>query len=121
MLPVGWSASALVFNIFWAIGNGIFWRFARYILPAFLGMIFGAFLIESQRYEFFGKAVVLVSTLYSTVFVFYFATVAFKWRGEQLIKNGFDQLATIHGRSGHEALNKWALSSDADRVCGSND
>ena len=120
ILPVGWSAGALIFNMFWAIGNGVFWRFARYILPAFLGTAFGMFLLDTQLSESLGTALVYVSAIYGAGFVFYFATVAFQWRAEQLVKNGYDEIATIHGRTGREALNKWALSSDADQVLDSS-
>ena len=120
ILPVGWSAGALIFNMFWAIGNGVFWRFARYILPAFLGSAFGMYLLGTQLSESVGTALVYMSTIYSAGFVFYFAAVAFQWRAEQLVKNGYDEIATIHGRSGREALNRWALSSDADRVLDSS-
>jgi len=121
VLPVGWSVAALIFNMFWAIGNGVFWRFAKYILPAFLGMALGMFLLDTQLSESIGTACAYISTLYSTGFVFYFAAVAFQWRAEQLIKNGYEEIATIYGRSGREALNGWALSPDADRVLDSSD
>jgi hypothetical protein len=121
LIPVGWSTTALVFNMFWAAGNGVFWRFVKYILPAFVGMAVGAFLLDEQLSESIGTACVYISILYGTGFVFYFAAVAFQWRADQLIKIGYEEIATIYGRSGHEALNRWALSPDADRVLDSSD
>jgi hypothetical protein len=120
ILPVGWSVGAFIFNMFWAIGNDIFWRFARYILPAFLGAAFGAYLLETQLSESFGTALVYMATIYCAGFMFYFAAVAFQWRAEQLVKDGYEEIAKIHGRSAREALNRWALSSDADQVLDSS-
>nr|MDJ0712529.1 hypothetical protein [Woeseiaceae bacterium] len=99
---------------------GVFWRFARYILPAFLGMALGMFLLDTQRSETLGTALVYMSAIYGACFAFFFATVAFRWRAEQLVKNGYDEIATIYGRSGPEALNRWALSSDADQFLNSS-
>ena len=81
MLPVGWSVGALIFNMFWAIGNGVFWRFARYILPAFLGTAFGMFLPDTRLSEPLGTTLVYISAIYGGAFVLYFASVAFS--GEQ--------------------------------------
>ena len=116
ILPVGWSAGALIFHIFWAIGNGVFWRFVRYALPAFLSSVLGFFLLGTQLSESLGTALVYVSAIYGAGFIFYFAAVAFQWRAEQLVNNGYDEIATIYGRSESEALKRWALSSDADQV-----
>jgi hypothetical protein len=116
VLPVGWSAGALIFHMFWAIGNGVFWRFARYGLPAFLGSTLGLFLLDTQQYESLGTALVNISSVYGAGFVVYFSAVAFQWRAERLVRNGYDEIATIYGRSGREALNRWALSGDADQV-----
>lgn len=116
LTPVGWSHAALLFSMFWAIGNGVFLRFVRFMLPAFLGLAFGMFLLDMQQYESVGRALVYVAIVYGTGFVFYFAGVAHQWRADELIKNGYEQIATIHGRSAHEALKRWALSSDANSI-----
>ena len=120
ILPAGWSIAALILSIFWALGNGVFWRFARFILPAFLGMVLGMFPLDSQASETLGTVIVYISVMYCTGFTFYFGAVAFQWRAEHLIKRGYEEIATLHGRSGREALNSWALTPDADRVIDSS-
>ena len=115
ILPVGWSAGALIFHMFWAIGNGVFWRFARYFLPGFLVSVLGIFLLDTHLSESFGTALVYIAAVYGAGFMIYFSAVAFQWRADQLVNNGYDEIATIYGHSESEALNKWALSSDADQ------
>ena len=74
------------------------------------------FLLDTQLSETLGTALVYMSAIYGVGFVFYFASVGFQWRAEQLVMNGYEQVATIYGRSGREALKRWALSSDADQT-----
>ncbi len=116
ILPVGWSFGALVFNMFWAIGNGLFARFARVALPAMLGMAVAMFLLDIQEFEGFARVLAYSSIAITAGFCFYFSTVAFEWRGQKLVENGYKHIATIYGRTGQQALEKWAMSEDADQV-----
>jgi hypothetical protein len=116
LLVRGWSFWALMFHMFWAIGNGVFPRFAKFFLPACLVMGVGLLLLDIEEYELVAMIIVDLSILFVTGFVVYFSMVATRWRAELLVKNGYKLVATIRAWSGQQALKKWALSKKADEV-----
>lgn len=116
ILPVGWSFGALIFHVFWAIGNGLFLRCIYLFTPYLLFSAIGMFLLYVQKYEDMAGLCMQLSGLLGIASVIYFSAVAFDWRADLLMKKGYEEIATIYGRTGQQALNKWALSDDADRV-----
>lgn len=116
ILPVRWSIGALIFHIFWAIGNGLFLRCLRLFTPSLLFSAVGVYLLSLQRYEGLAGLCMQLSALTGMAAAIFFSAVAFNWRAELLMKKGYDEVATIHGRTAQQALHKWALSGDADRI-----
>ena len=57
-----------------------------------------------------------LASIASGVAAIYFGSVAYDWREQVLVNRGYELIATISGRNAQLALNKWALSKDADRV-----
>jgi len=41
----------LVLHGFWAIGNGVFPRYAKFFLPPFIAMAMGMLVLEIEAYE----------------------------------------------------------------------
>lgn len=116
ILPVSWSFGALIFHVFWAIGNGLFLRFMRLISPALVLSAAGILLLNLPKYEDIAGLCTQLSGYIGLASVIFFAAVAFDWRAELLMKKGYEDVATIYGRTARLALNKWALSDDADRL-----
>ena len=118
LLPRGWSFWALLFHVFWAIGNGVFLRYAKFFIPALIATVIGALLLAFETYESVAFIVIDISALYFTAFSIYFSFVAFEWRADLLRHNGYEHIATIRAWTGRQALRKWSLSDEADREVG---
>ena len=116
VVPVGWSFWALFLHLFWAIGNGLFIRFTTYFIPAIALIVIGAFLLDTQQSHVVGEFFLIAALVYGNGFAFYFSFVAHDWRADALTAQGYEQIAAIRGRTGHEALSGWARSSQADEV-----
>jgi len=116
ILPVRWSIGAFIFHIFWAIGNGLFLRCLLLFTPSLLFSAVGVYLLSLQGYEGLAGLCMQLSALLGMASAIYFSAVAFNWRAELLMKKGYEEIATIYGRTARLALNKWALSADADHV-----
>lgn len=106
VLKKGWSFWALFFNLFWAIANGVFVRFLKILLPAFLLMVAGMLLIAMSQAAVIGMVLALVGQFSTLGALVYFSMVATSWRSDLLVSNGYQHVATIEAWTGHQALQK---------------
>ena len=116
LLPVGPSFVAMLFHVFWAAGNGLFVRCVLLFVPGIVLAFVSIYFFGSSTYEDFGFPCMMLASIASGAAAIYFGSVAHKWREEYLVRKGFELIATISGRTAQLALNKWALSKDADKV-----
>lgn len=116
VVPIGWSLAALCLNVIWAVQNGLFLQFFRFFFPAIITMIAGMWLLDLPGREAVGLACVIAAVVFGNGFVVYFSVVAYDWKADQLIKNGYEEIASIRGRTSQQALANWARSKQADCV-----
>lgn len=116
LLPVGPSYVAMLFHVFWAAGNGLFVRCMLLFVPGIILAFVSIYLYGFPTYEHLGYPTMMLASISSGAAAVYFGIVAHKWREEHLIKKGYELIATVTGRTAQIALNKWALSKDADKV-----
>ena len=118
VVPIGWSFWALLLHIFWAVGSGLFVRSALYLIPTIGLLAVGVYLHEVQQSKAFGELFFVAALLVGNGFVIYFSFVAHEWRADVLRGQGYEQIASIRGRTGRDALSRWARSDQADEVLG---
>ena len=116
VVPIGWSFWALLLHVFWAMGSGLFVRFTLYLVPTFGLLAIGAYFHEVQQSRAVGEFFLIAALVLGNGFGVYFSFVAHEWRAEVLAGLGYEQVATIRGRTGHDALSRWARSTQADKV-----
>ena len=105
-------------HVFWAIGNGVFPRYAKFFLPPFIATAIGFLLLELEAYELVAMLAINISSLFFTAFSVYFSFVAFDWRAKLLRDNGYEHISTIRAWTGRQALERWSKSAEADSVIG---
>ena len=116
VVPIGWSFWALLLHVFWAMGSGLFVRFTLYLVPTFVLIAIGAYFHEVQQSRAIGEYLFIAALVLGNGFVIYFSFVAHEWRADLLTGQGYEQIAMIRGRTGHDALSRWARSDQADEV-----
>lgn len=104
IVPTGWSLLVALTGPFWAIGNGLFVRYALYtfliIPPAIAAFAIGQYLPSIG-------VLMLLAAGYLVAF-YYIPSVAFSWREELLLSRGYELRARIRARSSKEALKRYA-------------
>ena len=103
IVSVGWSFSALVLQLFWAIAYGVFRKYLLLFTPiVILGILAETELLNANYLKIVGITYLIGA------FLIYFPYIAFKWHEKNLLAKGYVLQAMLKARSSNEALRKYA-------------